>query len=128
MQSISERARGVTEMPERERPISEKYRLQGREWARLKRAHKRLKEEGPVLLAKGKMRFVDAGAAKSGAAAERLHIITEDHAKYLDALVLAEHLEDLAKIELRAIDMEYGEWQSNDANARRERHMGRQAT
>lgn len=127
MTTTSGRARStVSEMPERERPISERYRLQGKVWADLKRQHKRLKEEGDVLLAKGKLKFIESGAAKSDAAAERLHLVTADHAKYLDALVLAEHREDLAKIELRALEMEYGEWQSADANARRERQMGRQ--
>jgi len=63
----------------------------------------------------------------SDAQAERLVLVTDEWAAIVNELVEAETACDYARVKMKWIELRYGEWQSDDANARKERHMGRQA-
>ena len=122
--SISERARaGVTDMPERERPISEQFRLVARAWVEADKAANILEECKSAVLSKLMLSQGDMAVSK----AEMLSKASADWQEHLDLMVTARADANLRKVQMEYIRMQFSEWQSNDANARRERHMGRQA-
>ena len=123
--SISERARaGVTEMPERERPISEQFRIVARQWVEADKAANILEECKSAVLSKLMMAKGDVAVSK----AEMLSKASDEWDEHLNLMVQARADANLKKVQMEFIRMQFSEWQSNDANARRERHMGRQAT
>lgn len=123
--SITERARaGVTEMPERERPISEQFRIVARQWVEADKAANILEECKSAVLSKLMMAKGDVAVSK----AEMLSKASDEWAEHLNLMVQARADANLKKVQMEFIRMQFSEWQSNDANARRERHMGRQAT
>jgi|GEM_PF-796023 len=123
--SISERARaGVTEMPERERPISEQFRIVARQWVEADKAANILEECKSAVLSKLMMAKGDVAVSK----AEMLSKASDEWAEHLNLMVQARADANLRKVQMEFIRMQFSEWQSNDANARRERQMGRQAT
>lgn len=124
-QTISERARAtVSEMPERERPLSEEYRIAGKEWVEADRLASLA--EGLKSAKLSEMMLRDASLAISRAEANAKSSI--EWREYIDDMVAKRSAANLARIRLKWIDMRFSEWQSADANARRERQMGRQAT
>lgn len=123
--SISERARaGVTELPERERPISEQFRIVARQWVEADKAANILEECKSAVLSKLMMAKGDMAVSK----AEMLSKASDEWDEHLNLMVQARSDANLKKVQMEFIRMQFSEWQSNDANARRERHMGRQAT
>ena len=123
--SISERARaGVTEMPERERPISEQFRIVARAWVEADKAASILEECKSAVLSKLMMAKGDVPVSK----AEMLSKASDEWAEHLNLMVSARADANLRKVQMEFIRMQFSEWQASDANARRERQMGRQAT
>jgi hypothetical protein len=123
--TISERARStVQEMPERERPISEQFRIVARHWVEADKAANILEECKSAVLSKLMMAQGDMAVSK----AEMLSKASKEWQEHLDMMVSARADANLRKVQMEFIRMQFSEWQSNDANARRERHMGRQAT
>ena len=51
-----------------------------------------------------------------------------DWREFLEKMVDARAEANLARVKMKWTELRYGEWQSSDANARKERHFGRQAT
>ena len=130
--SISERAingsrLAPAEMPERERPISEEYRIAAKEWVQAKKAFRLLEEMKKINMARMKNALIQERGKMSDAQAERLCLVTDEWAEIVNELVEAEAACDFARVKMKWVELRYGEWQSDDANARKERHMGRQA-
>lgn len=122
--SISERARStVAEMPERERPISEQFRVVARLWVEADKAANILEECKSSVLSQLMIAQGDMAVSK----AEMYSKASKDWTDYLDKMVQARADANLRKVQMEFIRMQFSEWQSNDANARREKHMGRQA-
>lgn len=132
MQTNSQRALGVQEMPERERPISELYRIAGDEWVKAKKQRDLLKGLKDTTLEREKRSLIDEardmGERMSKVDAESIVKASADWEKYIRALVDAEEATESAWVKCQELEMRFSEWQSAEANARRERNMGRQAT
>lgn len=121
--SISERARAtVTDMPERERPISEEFRLVARAWVDAEKAAAILEESKTAVLSQLMLKEGDIAANK----AEMRVKGSEAWQEYLDKMVSARAEANLRRVQMKYVEMRFSEWQSADANARRERQMGRQ--
>lgn len=130
--SISERAingskLAPTDMPEKERPISEEFRIAAKEWVELDKAARLLDEMKSVTLAQMKTNLMAERGDMPDAKAERLCKSDPDWASYIKAMVEAKAAANLARVKMQWIEMRFSEWTSADANARKERHMGRQA-
>lgn len=141
--SISERARaGVTDMPERERPISEQFRIVAKQWAEANAAAKLLEETRQSVFSRivinrreeriaavdektvtGKRPWTEAGSIS---AAEHIARASDEYSEHVYEMCKARAKADLLRVQMKYLEMVFSEWQSTDANARRERHMGRQ--
>ena len=127
MTSISERARAkgpVGEMPAHERPISEEFRLVAKAWVDANAAANLLEETKSAVLSK----MMLALGEKSVSAAEMKVKASDKWYNHVKKIVDARADADLRKVQMEYVRMKFSEWQSSDANARRERQMGRQAT
>ena len=132
MSSISQRALGAKDMPERERPISEQYRIAGDAWVHAKKKRDLIKGLKNTMLERQKRDLIEearqAGNRMTNAEAERIVEMSTEWETYVRGLVEADAETEAAWVKCHEIEMRYGEWQSAEANARKERHMGRQAT
>ena len=126
--TLSSRAIGVAEMPERERPLSEEFRIAAKAWVELDKAARLLDELKTTTLAQMKTNLMAKLGDMPDAKAERLVKSDPDWEAYIRAMVDAKGEANLARVKMQWIEMKFSEWQSADANARRERQMGRQAT
>lgn len=127
--TISERARStVAEMPERERPISERYRLLAKEFRDMSKAAKLYEENKKRELAAliKKVRKDNPDIPHNRAEVEAMS--TPEWGVYLNAMVEADVSADYLKHMMKALEFEHSEWVMASASARRERGMGRQGT
>ena len=122
--SISDRARAVREIPEQDRPISEEFRLVARAWVEADKAASIFEESKSAVLSQMMMKRGDMPVSK----AEMQVKGSPEWQEYIDKMVDARSEANLKKVQLEYIRLKFAEWQSADANARRERQMGRQAT
>lgn len=122
--SISERARGVTEMPERERPISEQFRIVARHWVEADKAASILEESKSAVLSQMMLKEGDMPVSK----AEMRVKGSAEWQDYLDKMVCARSDANLRKVQMDYLKMKEREADREDWNARSERKMGRQAT
>lgn len=123
--TISERARAGM-MPPSERPISEEYRLAAKDWVEAQKAARLYEEMKTATLAQMKTNLMKEMGDMADAKADRLARSSKDWSDYIHAMVEAEAAANFAKVKMKWVELRYGEWQSSDANARRERQMGRQ--
>lgn len=116
-------------MPERERPISEIYRIAGDKWVAAKKKRDLIKGLKDTTLEREKRRLIDdardLGERMSKVDAESIVKASKEWEDYIRGLVDAEEATESAWVECQELEMRYGEWQSDEANARKERHMGR---
>ena len=120
MSTISERARaGVTEMPERERPISEQFRIVAKQWVDDDKAANILEESKSAVLSQMMLKEGDIPVSK----AEMRVKGSAEWQDYLDKMVNAR-----ADANLRKLHMDYLRMNREDWNARSERKMARQTT
>lgn len=125
MSSISERAKaGVTEMPERERPISEQFRIVARQWVDDDKAASILEESKSAVLSQMMLKEGEIPVSK----AEMRVKGSAEWQEYLDKMVSARAAANLRKVQLDYLRMKEREADREDWNARSERKMGRQAT
>lgn len=127
MDSISEKARaraGVTEMPERERPISEQFRVVAKQWVDDDKAAKILEESKSAVLSQMMLKEGDIPVSK----AEMRVKGSAEWQDYLDKMVNARADANLRKLHMDYLRMKEREADREDWNARSERKMGRQAT
>lgn len=128
MTTISQRATeaaGVREMPEHERPISEQFRIVAKQWVDAHAAANLLEETKSAVLSRLMMNL---GREVSVARAEMEVKAGDDWKEHIEKMVEARKKADLLRVQMKYIEMRFSEWQSNDANQRKERHFGRQAT
>lgn len=125
--SISDRARAKlapADMPEHERPISEEFRIAAKEWVEADKLASLAEELKSAKLSEMILR--DAGLSVNRAEAQAKASV--EWREYIADMVQKRANANLARVKQKWVEMRFSEWQSNDANARRERHMGRQAT
>ena len=127
MDSISEKARaraGVTEMPERERPISEQFRVVAKQWVDDDKAASILEESKSAVLSQMMLKEGDIPVSK----AEMRVKGSAEWQDYLDKMVNARADANLRKLHMDYLRMKEREADREDWNARSERKMGRQTT
>jgi hypothetical protein len=120
--TLSERATaGIREIPQRDRPISEQYRVMAKMWVEAEKAACMLEETksavlSQLMIAEGDMPVSKAEMRVKGSPAWRNH---------LTAMVEARSDANLRKVHLEYIRMQFSEWQAGDANQRSERRMSK---
>lgn len=112
------------EITENERPISELYRIAAKEWVEKEKAASLLEENKSSVLSQMMIAKGDMPVSR----AEMYAKASQDWQDYIKAMVEARAEANLAKVRMKWTELVFSEWQSSDANARRERQMGRQAT
>ena len=121
--SIAERARiRPAEIPQRERPISEEYRIAAKQWVEDEKAAAILEESKTAVLSQLMMKKGDVPVSK----AEMMVKASQEWMDHLNIMVDARSAANLSRVRMKYVEMRFSEWQSADANARRERAMGRQ--
>ena len=122
--TIAELARGtIREMPVSERPISEEFRVVAKQWVDADAAASLLEDTKSAMFSQ----LVLGSADTSIARAEHTARASEAYREHIAKMTEARRAANLLKVQMKYIEMRYGEWQSRDANARKERQMGRQA-
>ena len=121
----------MRDMPAHERPISELFRLAGDEWVAAKFNRDKIKGLKNTMLERQKRDLIEearqAGMRMTNAEAERIVEMSDEWEQYVLGLAEAERDTESAWVKCQELEMRFGEWQSREANARKERQMGRQA-
>lgn len=124
MSSISERAIAPREMPEREQPISEQFRLVAKDWVDKEKIASLYEETKSSVLSQMMLKLGDMPVSR----AEMQAKASQEWRDFLKRMVEARAEANLARVKMKYVELRFSEWQSSDANARKERQMGRQAT
>lgn len=131
MMSISQRALGVKDMPERERPISELFRIAGDKYVAARKAFKTVDDTEKVKLARMKQRYIDECRKKdptaktTDAAAERYVFMSDEWEEHLLHKIELDAEMQLLKIEMDELRMRHEEQRERSANSRNERYLSR---
>jgi hypothetical protein len=116
---------GVREMLERDRPISEEFRLVAKQWVDAHAAANLLEETKTSVLSRMMMNL---DGKLSVNRAEMQVKASADWHEHIEKMVEARKRADLLRVQMKYIEMRFSEWQSADANQRKERTYVRQAT
>lgn len=125
--TTSERARAAlqpAEMKDRDKPLSERRRLAGREWARLKGIARRLSLTKNALLEKRINEWVSEHGPCPYNNAQRHVKGSDDWIEHLHAIADAEERADVAYVEYEALGELIREIRENNFMARDERRNG----
>lgn len=121
----------MKDMPEHERPISELFRIAGDEWVAAKLKRDLIKGLKTTMLERQKRDLIEEarqiGTRMTNSEAERTVEMSTEWEQYIRGLAEAERDTEAAWVRCQELDMRFGEWQSREANARKERQMGRSA-
>ena len=112
------------EIPNRERSISERYRLAGDIWVTAKAKSDLADEHKTIIFAQIKTDLLAADPKLSETKAERLARITDQWSEFVSSMVELRRAANKARHDLACIEMEFREWQSRNASARAEMGMG----
>lgn len=125
MSRISEQAMAtVQEMPERERPISEQFRIVAKQWVDQDAAASLLEDTKSAVFSQMVLKHTDVSVAR----AEHLSRSSKEYREHIEKTVDARRLANRLKVQMEYLKMRFHEWNSSDANQRTERKMSRQAT
>lgn len=122
--SISQRAMaasGVAEMPAKERPISEEFRLVAKAWVDAEAAAQLLEDTKSSVLAQMILKQGDISHNKAETISKASDAWTDHVGKIVDSRKEA----NLRKVQMEFLRMKFSEWQASDANQRNERRMSR---
>jgi len=115
----------VTEMPARDRPISEEYRIIAKQWVDADGAATLREELKTATLAKMKSDLIAASQGMADNKAEMLVKAGPDWVEYVTQMVETRTAANRLKAQLEYIRMKFGEWQASDATARAEMRLSR---
>ncbi len=116
----------VKDMPERERPLSEQYRLAANQWCKADAAARILEELKTTRLEQKKQACVRAsGIDMADNKAERMVKASPEWEEYIIAMVDARTVANELKIEMEAIRMQERELADRNANIRAEQRLMR---
>lgn len=127
--SISERARAtgpVAEMPAHEQSLAEKYRLCAEEWADADAAYYLLDNTRTSVV--GELVLAEMAKGLTGSKAEHVARASTEYREHVEKTAAAKKQAGILRARMEYLKMRFSIWNSHDANARRERQMGRQAT
>lgn len=120
--SISERATAsIKEMPERDRPISEEFRLVAKAWVDAQAAADLLEDTKSAVLAQMMLALDD----KSMSAKEMRAKASQEWHEHLEVINNARKEANLKKVQMEYVRMRFSEWMAIDATQRNERRMSR---
>ncbi len=108
------------EMPDHEKPISEKFRVAAKEWVDADGAASLLEELKTTRLSQMKMALMAEQGDMPDAKAERICKSDPQWEEYLRDMIACRTAANKLKMEMKALEIEHGEWTSRDANARHE--------
>lgn len=111
----------VNEIPERDRPLSEEYRIAAKEWVALDGAARLLEETKTAVLSQRMRAQGDMPVSK----AELIVKASDEWKDFIQKMVETRTSANLAKVRVEWIKMRMQEWISGDANARNERRASR---
>ena len=111
----------VSSMPERERSLSEQYRIVAKKWVDADGAARMLEETKTSVLSQ----MMKALGDKPAAHAERDVKASDEWREFISSMVEARTKANLAKVQLEYIRMKFNEWQAMDATSRAEMRMSR---
>ena len=121
--SISERATaGITEMPAKDRPISEEFRLVAKAWCEAHAAAELLEKTRDSVFSQLVQK---QDSAMKVNAKEHAVNASQEWQDYLAAMVEARKEANLRRAQMKYVEMKFSEWQASDANQRSERRMSR---
>jgi len=100
-------------------PFSEQYRIVAKRWVEADAAARMLEETKTAVLAQMKSRLGEMTDAK----AEKIVKSSTEWNDFLQKMVNARTSANLAKVQLKYIEMKYFEWQGANATARAEMRM-----
>ena len=125
--TISERASAmVQEMPQRERPISEQFRIVANQYADANAAAKLMEEMKTTTLENIKTRIMsEANEPMADNKAERLAKCSDDWKTYIKDMCGHRARADKLKLQLDYIKIKHSEQQQDRADARDEKRMSR---
>lgn len=128
MTSISQRALGVKDMPEREQPISELFRIAADAWADADGYASYFEEMKTTTLEQMKSKLIAEKGDMADNKAERLVKSGEDWPRYIKAMVDARTQANKLKNVMEQLRFKEREVDRSSWSQRMERHMGRSAT
>ena len=109
----------VQELPARDQPISEQFRLVAKAWCALDGAARLLEESKTATLSQMMKRQGDVPVAH----AERDVKSSEAWRDYIQKMVDTRTEANLKKVQMEYLRMKHSDWVSADANARSERRL-----
>jgi hypothetical protein len=111
----------ISDLPAKERPLSEQFRIVAKEWADLDNAANILEQTKSATLSKMMAALGDIPVTH----AERKVKASQEWADHVEKICEARHKADVKKLHLEYIRMRFSEWQSANANMRHEARMSR---
>lgn len=122
--TISSRATaGIAQMPEREQPLSEQYRIVAKEWVSAEAGAQLLEDLKTTKLEQKKQALIDTEGPMPDSHAERRVKAGIEWEEYIREIVDAREKANFAKVKMDYIKMRFNEWQAKDATARAEMKM-----
>lgn len=116
--SISQRA--VSNLPEREQPISEQFRIVAKQWVDKDAAASLMEELKSTTLEKMKADIIEADGPMPDNTATRLAKCHKDWTAYINQMCKHRADANLLKVQLEYLRMRHREWIGADATARAE--------
>ena len=105
-------------------PLSEQFRLAGKDWSEKESAAQMLEQSKTAVLSQRMNALGDMPTTK----AERLVKATPEWREYISEMVKAREAANFAKVNKEFVKMKYHEWQSMNASRRAEMRMGQVMT
>lgn len=123
--SNSQRATGVSEMPQHDRPISEQYRLVAKAWVDADAKARLLEEMKTTRLEQQKQQLIETEGDMPDSHAERRVKASSEWEIYIQGMVEARTQANLRRSQLEFLKMKFTEWQDANASNRAEMRLGR---
>lgn len=111
----------VSQMKESERPLSEQFRVVAKKWVDLDAAANLLEETKSAVLAQKMLALGDMPVSR----AEMMVKGSAEWSEHIAKIVEARREANLAKVQMKYIEMRHMEWQSANANLRHEARLSR---
>jgi hypothetical protein len=111
----------TSEMPAKDRPLSEEYRMAAKAWVDLDGAARLLEETKTAVLSQKMKQQGDMPVSK----AELIVKASPEWADFIARMCKARTDANLAKVKLEWVRMRFSEWQALDASARAEMKLQR---
>jgi hypothetical protein len=122
---VKDHSASVSELPAKERLISERFRIIGLAWADAESAFALLDELKTTTLEQMKSKLMAERGDMPDSHATRIVKSTPEWESYVREMCAAGAKARSLKVKMEALRMEHTEWTSKDANARAEMRLGR---